>query len=70
VLPGAAAAVIEFVFGHFTTEGVAVNAEDLGGAGLIPIRAVEDAFDETLLEFTDGLVEKDAALDHLQYQTF
>jgi len=47
-----------------------MNAEEFGGAGLIAIGAVEDAFDEAFFKFTNGLIEEDAALDHLQYQTF
>jgi len=62
--------VVELVFRHFSAERVAVDAEEFGRAGLIAVGAVEDALDETLFEFTDRLVEQDAALDHLQYQTF
>ena len=69
-LAGAAAAVVELVFGDFAAERIAMNAEDFRGAGLVAIGAVEDALDETLFKFSNGLVEEDAALDHLQYQTF
>jgi hypothetical protein len=62
--------MIEFVFNHFAAEGVAVDSQDFCGARLVAIGAVEDALDEALFEFTDGLVKEDAALDHLQYQTF
>ena len=64
------AAVVELVLDHFSTESVTVNAEDFRGARLIAIGAVEDAPDETFLEFPDSLVEEDSAVDHLQYQTF
>jgi hypothetical protein len=69
-LARAGTTVVEFVFRHFAAEGVAMNAEEGSGAGLIAIGAIEDALDKTFFEFADSLVEKDAALDHLQYQTF
>jgi len=61
----AGAAVVEFVLGHFAAQGVAVNAEKFGGAGLVAVGAIQDALDETFFEFADGLVEEDATLDHL-----
>jgi len=70
VLAGTAATMVELVFDHLAAKRVAMNAEEFGGAGLIAIGAVEDAFDEAFFKFTNGLIEEDAALDHLQYQTF
>jgi hypothetical protein len=62
--------MIQFVFGHFAAQGVAVDAEQFGGAGLIAVRALQDAFDEALFELADGFIEQNAAFDHLHYQTF
>jgi len=45
-----------------------VNAERLGGAGLVSVVALQDSLDETFLEFTDRFFEEDAALHHLGYQ--
>jgi len=66
---GAQAAIIELVLGHFAAQRVPVDAEDFRGAGLIAVGTIEDAFDEALFKFADGLIEEDAALDHLQNQT-
>jgi hypothetical protein len=52
-----AAALIEFVDADLAAQCVAVNAEQAGGAGLIAIRAIESALDETLLEFIHRFVE-------------
>jgi hypothetical protein len=49
--------VIEFIEADFAAEGVAMDAEQAGGARLIAIRAVEGALDEALLEFIHGFVE-------------
>ena len=62
--------MIELIRGYFAAQRVAMNAKDLRGAGLVAIGAVENAFDEAFFKFPDGLIEEDAALDHLQYQTF
>ena len=58
--------MVEFVLGHFAAEGIAVNAENCGGTGLVAVGAIEDALNEALFKFADRLVEKDATLDHLQ----
>ena len=47
-----------------------MDAEESRSPRLIAVRAVQDAFDESLLEFVDGLIEEDSALDHLAYQRF
>jgi hypothetical protein len=67
---GTAATMIEFVLGDFAAEGVAMDAQDFRGARLITVGALEDTFDEAFFEFADGLIEKDAALDHQRYQAF
>jgi hypothetical protein len=59
-----AADVVELVFADFAAEGVAVNAEELGGSGLVAFGAFEDAADELLFKFRDGFFEADAAVNH------
>jgi hypothetical protein len=66
----AVAVRIEFVLPDLAAQGIAVNAENFGGAGLIAVGAVHDALDETLFEFPDGLVKKNAALHHLIDEPF
>jgi hypothetical protein len=62
--------MVEFVFGNFPAQGVAVNAQNFRRARLIAVGAFKDALDETFFEFGDSLIEKDAALDHQGYQAF
>lgn len=45
-----------------------MNAEDLGGTGLVAIVALQDALDEAFFELTDSFFKQDAALHHLGYQ--
>jgi hypothetical protein len=66
-LPGAGAAVVEFVLTDLAAKGVAVNSKDRGGAGLVAIRTFQNALDKTFLKFADGLVEEDAAFYHQGY---
>ena len=60
----ASADVIKVVQLDFATEGVAMDTEELGGAGLITVGPFEGALDEFLFEFSDGFLKKDAAFDH------
>jgi hypothetical protein len=69
-LTPATAAVIEFVLGHFAAQGVAVDAEQFGGAGLIAVGALQNAFDEALFKLAHGFIEQNSAFHHLQDQTF
>jgi hypothetical protein len=62
--------VVQLVNVYFATEGIAMDTEYFGGAGLIPVDAFEDTLDEFLLEFSHGLFEKDSALDHHPDQRF
>jgi hypothetical protein len=55
----------QLVFVDLAAERVAVNAEDLRGAGLVAVGALQDALDETLLELAHGLIEQDAPVHHL-----
>jgi hypothetical protein len=52
-----AIALIEFVDADLAAQCIAVNAEQAGGAGLIAVRAIQGALDESLLEFIHGFVE-------------
>src|SRR5208283_6178794 len=69
-LAAAPAPMIQLVFRHLAAQGVAVNAQDFGGTRLVAIGALQDAFDEALLEFPDGLVKQDSALHHLGDKPF
>jgi hypothetical protein len=57
--------VVELVNVDLPAEGIAVNAESFRGAGLIAVGPFEDALDEALFEFADGLVKEDSAFYHL-----
>lgn len=57
VLTGAVVAGCELVFVHFPAECVAVNSEDLCGAGLVAVGAVKDTLDEPLFKFAHSLIE-------------
>jgi hypothetical protein len=67
---GTAASMVEFVFRNFPAQGIAVNAQHFRRAGLIPVGALQNAFDKTLFKLADSLIEEDAALDHQGYQAF
>ena len=66
----AVAVRIELIDIDLAAQGVAVNAEELCGAGLVAGGAVQDALDETLFEFADGLVEQNPPLHHLIDEPF
>ena len=60
----ASADVVELVDVHFAAEGVAVDAEELGGAGPVAVGTFESALNKFFLELCDGFLEKDAPFDH------
>ena len=60
----AAERVVEVVLRDFAAQGVAMDAERLGGAALIAAGMFQDAADEFLLELSHGLFEQNAAIDH------
>jgi hypothetical protein len=64
-LAGAVVSRCQLVFADLAAEGVAVNPEDYRGAGLVAIGAIQDALDETLFKFPDGLIEQDSPIHHL-----
>ena len=57
--------MIQLVFAELPAERVAMNPQQMRGARLIAIDAIQHALDEALFEFADGLVEQNAALHHL-----
>jgi hypothetical protein len=66
----AAAVAFELMLFQLAAERIAVNAQDLRGAGLIALGAIHYALNELLLEFRDGFSEQNAALHHLANQGF
>ena len=42
-----------------------MNTEKSCGTGLVATRPIQDALDELLFEFVDGLIKLDSALHHL-----
>jgi hypothetical protein len=66
----AAPNVVELVNVDFAAERIAVDAEHLGGARLVAIKAFKNPSDEFLLEFRDGFLEQNSALDHHAYERF
>src|SRR5579863_247559 len=64
-LAGSVVAGRELVLVDFAAQRVAVYAENLRGTRLVAVGAVQDALDETLLKFSDGLVEQNAPVHHL-----
>jgi hypothetical protein len=67
---GARAALVEFVLGDFTAQGVAVNAQNFGGTGLVTVGPLQYALDETFFKLAYGLIKEDAAFHHQRYQAF
>src|SRR6266704_1798627 len=47
-----------------------VNAQHLGRAGLVAVRAIQNALDEALFEFADRLFKKNSTLYHLTDESF
>ncbi len=62
--------VFELVLTDLAAEGVAMDAEDPRGAGLVAVGAVEHPLDEFLLEFVDRFVKQNPAFHHLANQAF
>jgi hypothetical protein len=65
---GAVISGAEFVLVDFAAQRIAVNAENLCGARLVAVGAVEDALDEALLELFHGLIEQDSPVYHLGHK--
>src|SRR5262249_6060688 len=56
---------LDFVLGHLAGEGVAVDAERVGGLGQAAVAVPQDAGNEPLFELLHGVLELDAPVDHL-----
>jgi hypothetical protein len=63
-------AVVELVLDDLTAERVAVYAEDMRGAGLVAVGAIQNTLNEALFEFPHSFVEEDAAFHHLADKSF
>ena len=50
---------------YLTAERVPVDAEQTSGTRLVAAKPVQNAFDEFLFEFVDGLIELDSTFHHL-----
>ena len=61
---------IELVRVDLTAQRIAVDAQNFGGARLVAVRTVQNALDETLLEFPNGFVKQNSPLDHLIDEPF
>src|SRR2546428_11754666 len=52
------------VLGDFAAEGVTVHPERVGALGEAAVATAENAGDEALFEFSRGVLEPDALVDH------
>src|SRR6478672_9705899 len=59
----------DLVLAHLAGERVAVHAQRAGGLRQAAVALAEHANDEPLLEFSNRIVELDAAVDHFLDQT-
>ena len=62
--------MIQVIFRDFAAQGIAVDAQDLGGSALVSPGVLQDAPDKLLLEFCEGFFEQNSALDHHSDQRF
>jgi hypothetical protein len=66
----AARPLIELIRVYLAAERVAMDSQDLCGAGLVAIEAIQHSLDEFFLELGYGFLEQDAAVDHQSDQRF
>jgi len=64
--PPPSASISQFIFANLAAERISVYPQNLRGAALVPMRFVQNAFDEALFEFADGFVEENSAIHHLR----
>ena len=62
--------MVQLVLGEFAAQRIAVYPEYVRGARTVAVYPVENTLDETLLEFSHGLVKENAVLHHLTYKPF
>ncbi len=60
--------VVKLVEIDLSAECIPVNSEQACGARLVAAGPVQDALDEFLFEFVDGLIKLDSTLHHLPDQ--
>jgi len=61
---------IELVNVDFAAKGVAMNAQNFGGARLISVGPVQHTLDEAFFELANGLIEKNSPFNHLYDEPF
>jgi len=66
----AVAVRIELVLVDLAAQCIAMNAKNLGGAGLVPVFSVQYPLDKTLFEFANRFVEQNSAFYHLIHKPF
>jgi hypothetical protein len=62
--------MIQLIEADLAAKGVAVHAQQARRPGLISLRSVQDALDESLLKLVDRFVKQYPALDHLSDENF
>jgi hypothetical protein len=62
--------VVQLVEIYLAAECVPVNSEQACGSRLIAARPVQNALDEFLLKFVDGLIKLDSTFHHLPDKSF
>ena len=62
--------MVKLVFDEFAAERVAVDPEYVRGARAVAVNAVQNALDESFLEFSNRLVKEDAMFHHLTDKPF
>jgi hypothetical protein len=69
-LPRLPAAMIQLVLRHLSAQGIAVNSQEFSSPALIAVGSLQNSFDESFFEFTDGFIEQNSALHHLSHKAF
>jgi hypothetical protein len=69
-LAALSSAVVQFIIRHLAAERVAMDAQYLGGARLVPVGSLEHSFDKFLLKLSDCFVKQNTAFNHLHYKPF
>ena len=59
---------VQFMLCDLTIQGVAVDAQHLGGLGLISTRLGQGSLDESFLELAYGFSEINLSFDHFRYK--
>ena len=62
--------MIQLVLRHLSAQGITVNSQEFSSPALIAVGSLQNSFDESFLEFTDGFIEQNSALHHLSHKAF